>query len=519
MHLGVTCQIIPTYIILILFLMNSKQAYTTEIVKALFGSSVGDVVNDFSCSYQRQAGRLYVSTEGLFFYSNLFGFEKKVRILYKSTTTITKIRTTSLLVKTIDASGEDYIFRSFENREYVLEIIFTYHSNIDADTVTVGEQAATTPIFSTASQEEGGVDAVVSECDNSLDESDDDHSLGGNDRPPEPEISSDAFQPNIPKKKNIAKKKEATDTGRERNSASSGTTSRTSVDKSRNEKDDAKQWEKIKQTTKGWESAIVNLKLPCNTAQDFFHLFLMDDATNCLSVFLKECGDTNVSIGAWQHDTKSTQEEKTLTRQINYDHKSGLAVAKVSRHQTYQSFGIHAAYLKNITKITGIKAVPSDTFFVEDMWLIESSEKAQGIILNIRFHVIFTKSTMLKGIISKRAMTEARELYSHYVLFLRKKMHHKVPAGEEIGAPTTTPARSDWVEILLSLARQYMPDLSTISRNAPILFIAILAFMIYRLKQRVIFLEGMLEAFEQRLFDLERIGLDVQPPTETIALR
>ena len=99
-------------------------------------------------------------------------------------------------------------------------------------------------------------------------------------------------------------------------------------------------------------------------------------------------------------------------------------------------------------------------------------------------------------------------------------MHQKVPAGEEIGAPpTTTPAGSDWVDMLQSLARQYMPDLSTISQNAPMLFIAILAFMIYRLKQRVIFLEGILEAFEQRLFDLERVALDVQPPTETIALR
>ena len=42
----------------------------TEIVKALFGNdSVGQVVGVYSCSAARQSGRLYVSTDGLFFYS------------------------------------------------------------------------------------------------------------------------------------------------------------------------------------------------------------------------------------------------------------------------------------------------------------------------------------------------------------------------------------------------------------------------------------------------------------------
>ena len=61
---------------------SSKQAYTTEIVKALFGGAVGEVILDCSCSFQRQAGRLYIANKGLYFYSNLFGFEKKIRINY-----------------------------------------------------------------------------------------------------------------------------------------------------------------------------------------------------------------------------------------------------------------------------------------------------------------------------------------------------------------------------------------------------------------------------------------------------
>ena len=50
---------------------KAQQAYTTEIVKALFGrdGSSGVVVGNYSCSFQRQSGRLYVSTDALFFYS------------------------------------------------------------------------------------------------------------------------------------------------------------------------------------------------------------------------------------------------------------------------------------------------------------------------------------------------------------------------------------------------------------------------------------------------------------------
>lgn len=46
----------------------AQQQQATEIVKALFGD-VGRVVGIFSCSVARQSGRLYVSAEGLFFYS------------------------------------------------------------------------------------------------------------------------------------------------------------------------------------------------------------------------------------------------------------------------------------------------------------------------------------------------------------------------------------------------------------------------------------------------------------------
>ena len=225
-----------------------------------------------------------------------------------------------------------------------------------------------------------------------------------------------------------------------------------------------------------------------------------------MNTFLCDIGDTNITVGKWQ---KNNDGSNSISRQLNYDHKSGLAVAKVSRHQTYQRITSNHSCLKNITKISGIKAVPKDTFYVEDVWLIESSDKG-GVSLNIRFNVRFTKSTMLKSVITRRAKTEAMELYTQYVRFLRKKLHQTIPAEEEEEITPTTKA-TNWVDFLQSLYQQYASYLS--AQNTPILFMVILVFIVHRLKQRTILLEGIVGEFEQRLLELEMLP-DVKVPTD-----
>jgi len=318
----------------------SKQAYTTEIVKSLFGGEVGEVVSDVSCSFQRQAGRLYVSTNAIFYYSNLFGFEKKVRINYESTRYISKIRSTSLMIKTIE-NGE-YIFRSFDNRQQVLEIILRYHSN-NIETSDGEDGVSPSPTFPEVN------DSVV--LDNSHDETDDEDKsveipIQGNTSEgvvaQRSSLTDRDERQSTTSSKSVSRqpKKEVSDKNYKRRSSSALQVG----DKSDN---DITTWKKIKQNTKDWESA-VNLKLPCKS---FFQLFLDDNATNSMNTFLCDIGDTNISIGKWQKNN-----DQSISRQLNYDHKSGLAVAKVSRHQTYQRITSNYSCLKNITKISGIKA-------------------------------------------------------------------------------------------------------------------------------------------------------------------
>ena len=138
--------------------------------------------------------------------------------------------------------------------------------------------------------------------------------------------------------------------------------------------------------------------------------------------------------------------------------------------------------------VKGISGVSSDTFFVEDMCFIEGTEK--GIILNVMFHVKFTKSTMLRSVIQNRAAAEAKEWYTQYAYFLKRKMNPK----EEIVPPASSSKPSEnTVEMLRSLFPQYVPVTFTFSY---VLLVVVFSLVIYQLKLRVL-------ALEQRVLALE----------------
>ena len=64
--------------------------YKDEIVKRTFGKSVGKVMLDFSCGSGSYTGRMYVCELGTCFYSNMFNFERKIRIFWKDTVQLEK---------------------------------------------------------------------------------------------------------------------------------------------------------------------------------------------------------------------------------------------------------------------------------------------------------------------------------------------------------------------------------------------------------------------------------------------
>jgi hypothetical protein len=100
---------------------NSHTTGRNAVVLALFGPTVGPCVGDFATTYNRINGRLYASTKAILFYSNLFGFERRLCLLLSDVILIESYRSTSIRISMVDC--EDHVFKKFLNREAVLNVL------------------------------------------------------------------------------------------------------------------------------------------------------------------------------------------------------------------------------------------------------------------------------------------------------------------------------------------------------------------------------------------------------------
>jgi hypothetical protein len=100
---------------------SSKNNERSAVVLALFGPSVGPCVGDFSTTYNRVNGRLYAATRSILFYSNLFGFERRLCLNLLDIESIEAYRSTSIRINMVDC--EDHVFRKIFDRDQVLKLL------------------------------------------------------------------------------------------------------------------------------------------------------------------------------------------------------------------------------------------------------------------------------------------------------------------------------------------------------------------------------------------------------------
>lgn len=111
------------------FERSSSWGIATRMVHSLFGVEFGPCWGDFFCSHGRIRGRMYAVTNGILFYSNLLGFERRLCLQFANVTSIALHRTTSIRVEIADY--EYYIFRSFHDREQVLQLLVRLKRLVD----------------------------------------------------------------------------------------------------------------------------------------------------------------------------------------------------------------------------------------------------------------------------------------------------------------------------------------------------------------------------------------------------
>jgi len=115
----------------------SSNASTTEIVHSMFGPSVGLCWGDFSCQYNHIRGRLYASTEAVLFYSNLFGFEKKLCLRYEDILQMELYRSTSIQIsveeKPMDNNNNKNEDSNRENDNSSIRTTNSFHNDISTN--------------------------------------------------------------------------------------------------------------------------------------------------------------------------------------------------------------------------------------------------------------------------------------------------------------------------------------------------------------------------------------------------
>jgi hypothetical protein len=82
---------------------------------------VGPCCGDFATSYNRINGRLYVAKNAILFYSNLFGFERRLHLLASDIIDISLSGSTSIRIVMVDC--EEYIFKKISSRQSVLGLL------------------------------------------------------------------------------------------------------------------------------------------------------------------------------------------------------------------------------------------------------------------------------------------------------------------------------------------------------------------------------------------------------------
>lgn len=424
----------------------------TVTVRSIFGDDVGPVLSSHFCSYHRQLGKMYISSNSICYYSNILGFERKIMIKIKDIKYASLHRTTSIMIRSLSNNEsllaasenqeneeqqqtlEEHIFRSFSDRQGVLLIIFDVYKQLMGNdfsneifeekrynvvSAIQDENNFATPlrkIFKRGSQ-----DSKLRN-DNGTALEDVDLNISREQRSLFPELE------------NVGD-----GTPRSRCSTQDGPedirvpeSSRLFVHKSRNT---AQEWERIRNdsSTIYTEVAVERQLLPLSLNR-FFELFLADGASKSMAFFQENIiQDDRVECTPWEavnNRYSSMEGYKEFTRTISSSHNRsawvGPKIVPLERRQTLRKFSNYGITINTVLKMEGVPY--GDTFEVQDEWIIESCNEGQQIGMHVRFKVYFIKRpmAMVQKVIRDQSRKEVTSWFSMYM-----EMIHEQVGGEK----------------------------------------------------------------------------------------
>ena len=532
--------------------MNATDLYTTEIVRALFGPTIGTVVADYSCTLKRTSGRLYIATNALCYYSNLFSSESKNILWFADMAEATKIKSSGICIgmKT-NANGTNstgdahrHNFRSFRDRDAVYQIICRLRSASPLSAIAgipkttrpppgraATFDAASLRLLFPESQEVPMVDgnAATSSSSSRLltkSLSSISESSSFNKWPKKPKVSRRGLK----KHRRIRSQsvdsfdlRRRADTGESGSTAEGGSDVESSEDEeghsndndvggdhtgSRGKGDEAveepgQQWMKLKELRLN-ETVLDAIHLPCSL-MEFYEKFIANDCPHSFGSFQKSTiGDFELEVKNWEKNEEGSatnSRKRTITFRHPLKHKLGPKDASMEKRQQLHLIPGHGILLKSCTYGRGFPA--ADAFHVEDMWIIEpcnaEESGSSGVSMSVLYSVSYSKSTMFKKLIDANTKQEYTQMYNKYMNMVISALGETKP-----GVTVAETSEEEKPEVALEI-----PAEAPLSKIIALFVVAMfsilaLAYYISVLRSRVASLEEQMEEMRQNMMVLQQ---------------
>ena len=528
-------------------LTATADVYTTEIVRAIFGRTIGAVVGDCSCTHnKRTSGRIYVATNAICFYSNLFSTGSKYVFRFADMAEATKIKSDGICIVMKATSGADaqqqqplqHNFRSFRDRDAVYQIIYRLHlASTDSECVRIPntsrpppERAATFDASSLGllfpDAQEGGAASA---------------SLSSSRRPAKSlsSISESSSFNKWPKKAKVSRRgrkkhrrirSQSMDSfafrGRTDTGESGSTVDGSDVDSSDDEgqsasgddayfrskgdelvEDPAQHWSKLKEQRLK-ETVLDEIHLPCSL-NEFYEQFVTDDCPHSFGSFQTSAlGDFELEVDKWEQDNgaATSSRKRTITFRHPLKHKLGPKDASMEKRQHLHYIPDHGIMLKSCTYGKGFPA--ADAFHVEDMWIIapcdanKPGHQGGGVTMSVLFQIHYSKSTMFKKMIDANTKKEYAQMYNKYTEMVASALGGETKPSD---VPSVKPEEEKPNKLIKEAPPAEVPVLKIIALLAIVsLSVFALAYYVSILRSRVALMEEQMEEMRQKMALLQR---------------
>ena len=535
--------------------------YTTEIVRVLFGPTIGAVLADYSCTYKRTTGRLYVAKNALCFYSNLFSSESKYIFWFAEMVEVTKIKSSGVCIGMTNANGTAdnaqqqqqvlrHNFRSFRDRDAVHQIISRLRLASPSSAIA-GIPKATRPppgrattfdaaslrlLFPESQEQVVGGDAAITSSSSRLltkSLSSISESSSFNKWSKKPKVSRRRRKEHTSRRIRSQSVdsfdvRRRADTGESGSTAEGGSDLDSSDDEghsndnnagdnytcSRGEgnevvEDPGRSWMKLKEQRLK-ETVLDSIHLPCSL-DEFYEKFIANDSPHSFGSFQKSAiGDFELEVEKWEKNrggTAANSRKRTITFRHPLKHKLGPKDARMEKRQQLHLVPGHGILLKSCTYGKGFPA--ADAFHVEDMWIIEScitdaDESGSGVSMSVFFQIQYSKSTMFKKMIDVNTKQEYTQMYVKYMDMVKSALGGETKTGATAAAEKKI--EDETPKAVLETSTPETPLLRMIILCAiAMISILVLAYYISVLRSRIASLEEQMGEMRQNMIVLQEL--------------